>query len=361
MIICIFNQDSFHNIEVAINSSIQDLEEKCKTLFNFKQVTLIYNGKTLDSKLTIQNCAINEYDLIQVLPNNLPKKNSIPPTPTASTLQTKIDKMDFTNVNINGESQSSTTNSFKIEQSMRHDLIKNKEKLLDVFLTDTKFWLKLITLFPGLKSEILNHEDEFNDFAIRILQSKSILTGRAVKAVLSRDMGQLNKVIENKQEIDNNMTASIEFTPESYVNVVLLFVDCSVNNVHIRALIDTGCQSTIMNDKIAEKCNIMHLCDERFSTVAKGIGTKHTGGKIHLAEIEIGSEKYHTSLTILKDMDMEVIIGLDLMMRHRCIIDLNQRKLLFGSSNNFVSFLPESQIGELLHKMGQLGKNKSLK
>jgi len=52
--------------------------------------------------------------------------------------------------------------------------------------------------------------------------------------------------IENKN-IDANMELAMEFSPESFGTVIMLYIDCMVNGHHIKAFVDSGAQATIMS------------------------------------------------------------------------------------------------------------------
>lgn len=143
----------------------------------------------------------------------------------------------------------------------------------------------------------------------------------------------------------------------------------------MQAFVDTGAQQTIMSVKCAERCGIMRLVDRRFSGtvfiykfkiyifeiiiyllmliiivtgVAKGVGTARIIGRVHMAPIQIGKSFFPCSFTILEDQDMEFILGLDMLRRHQCTIDLNRNFLAIGSEQ--AEFLAEKDIPDSFMK-----------
>jgi hypothetical protein len=58
---------------------------------------------------------------------------------------------------------------------------------------------------------------------------------------------------------------AMEYNPEAFARVVMLYVDCEVNGSPIKAFVDSGAQSTIMSQPTAQRLGLMRLIDYRLS------------------------------------------------------------------------------------------------
>ncbi|XP_030041705.1 protein DDI1 homolog 2 isoform X2 [Microcaecilia unicolor] len=149
-----------------------------------------------------------------------------------------------------------------------------------------------------------------------------------------------------QQNIEENMTIAMEEAPESFGQVVMLYINCRVNGYPVKAFVDSGAQMTIMSQACAERCHIMRLVDKRWAGIAKGVGTQKIIGRVHLAQVQIEGDFLPCSFSILEEQPMDMLLGLDMLKRHQCSIDLKKNVLLIGTTGTQTTFLPEGELPE---------------
>ncbi|MCP9262954.1 Protein DDI1-like protein 2 [Dirofilaria immitis] len=165
-----------------------------------------------------------------------------------------------------------------------------------------------------------------------------------------------------RENIDFSHQFAMEHMPEAYIPVSMLFIKMKINGVEVKAFVDSGAQVSILSDSIAQRCNLMRLVDKRFQARVHGVGgAQQLLGKIHACQVQIEEQFFSCNFDVLANRDIDVLLGLDILKRHRCVIDL--QKIVCGYKNTYrfgesavTHFLPDSEVPQRnLERLGISG------
>lgn len=156
-----------------------------------------------------------------------------------------------------------------------------------------------------------------------------------------------------QSNIIENMAAALEHHPEAFAAPVpMLFVRMTVNGHHISGFVDTGAQSSIITEKVAERCGLLRLIDRRFAGVAHGVGTGKILGRVHSVVVSVGGQHLSCSLNVMEAANLrggpEVIFGLDMLKRHQVVINFVTGTLIIHGEA--VPFLSEVDAPKFFHE-----------
>ncbi|KAG8747069.1 DNA damage-inducible protein 1 [Ceratobasidium sp. 414] len=220
---------------------------------------------------------------------------------------------------------------------------------------------------PELADAIQNHPQRFAQLlrSHRERQRETELASQREIAALNADPFDVEaqrRIEENirQQAVLENMEHAMEYSPEFFGRVTMLYIPVEVNGVSVKAFVDSGAQQTIMSPDCAEKCGLLRLLDIRFSGIAKGVGTAKILGRVHSAQLKLADLHLPCAFTIMEasiwvlcptiryaymchqGRDVDLLFGLDMLKAHQACIDLEKGVLRIKGRE--VHFLAEHEL-----------------
>ena len=236
------------------------------------------------------------------------------------------------------------------QPTTEQQLEQNPAALLQALRNDQDTLGRIMMNNPPLYEAIMSNDverfkkvmDEQKEIRERVKREHQERMQRVTNDPLHPDNQKYIQEQIQQQNVDSNMQQALEQNPESFGHIVMLYIECLVNGVPVKVFVDSGAQSTIMSTECAQRCNIMHLVDRRFSGIAKGVGTAKIIGRVHMADLQIGASLFTSSFTIMENQSIDMLLGLDMLRRHQSCIDLKENVLRIG--NEVAPFLAEKDI-----------------
>lgn len=307
------------SLEVDPNESVENLKAllEIESRVPLQQQQLLYNGKEMRNNETLSGLGVADGDLVMMVSNT----SSAPPASSQEVLNP-----DGSAVNPAAFQQQIRNNADVMAQ-----LFQSDPELAQVILgNDLNRLQTLLKARHNQRSEARRQQEE--EMALLYADPFDVEAQRKIEAAI------------RQKGIDENWAAAIEYNPEAFARVVMLYVDMEVNGVPIKAFVDSGAQSTIISKTCAERLGLLRLLDERYKGIAHGVGQSEILGRIHVAPIKIGNNFYPCSFVVLDSPNMEFLFGLDMLRKHQCSIDLKDNVLRVGGGEVAVPFLQEKDI-----------------
>ncbi|VVC29633.1 Hypothetical protein CINCED_3A015822 [Cinara cedri] len=334
-------EDHLFILDVSEDLELINFKALCEveTGFPAQQIGLSHNGQLLgDEFKTMKNLGIHDGDVIFI---ERVTNNSAGRSLNTST-SSLISQFDFSRIQVPGTSNSS-------QNTARQNRLKDAEYVKNLFLSSPEQLALLKQNNPRLAEALTsNNLEEFSKIMNEQMEDRKRREDQRIKMLHASPFdSEAQKLIAEEirqKNIEANMEAAMEYNPEMFGTVVMLYINCRVDGHPVKAFIDSGAQTTIMSSACAERCNIIRLVDTRWSGLAKGVGVQKIIGRIHMVQVAIENDFLTTSFSVLEDQPMEMLLGLDMLRRHQCCIDLEHNVLKIGTTGTQTPFLSESEL-----------------
>ena len=166
------------------------------------------------------------------------------------------------------------------------------------------------------------------------------IEAKDVPGIEAKDIPPMKAQLTSVVEGNNNITHAASEVP-----AVCMYVMCRINGHSVQAALNTGHHWTIMTEQCAKRLNIHHLVDKRLSLKPRYYVERKVQviGQIHLYYVYINNVKLQISIVIVKEMQMDLVLGLNLLQRYHCTINLQKDSLIVSQVNNEILYSVQTQ------------------
>lgn len=315
---------------------------------------MICNGKELELNGTVNSIGIKEHDMVIVV-DTTKKKQPKPAAQRSNNLFQNNGPVFYEGMQIEDVMQRNKNpiNIVRIVQSQEY-LMKqaafHDKKLGELFRKDEKTAIKELRKHMMLNSAFA---------ATRNISSTNIESNMQKKIAANPEDEEAKKYFkekDRKQLIAEQYRTIMSEYPESMTRVLMLYINVHINKKPVQAFVDSGAQTSVISLSCAKRLELDHLIDERFSARMVGVGSAKSLGRIHLAPLIIEGNFFPITLTVLDDekglgdKNMDFLMGLDMLKRHSCNLDLVKGHLSFKNVNGqtvLTPFLHEKDLPEV--------------